>query len=179
MKWSRVTGESHLEKINVSELREKFTVEYAHGVLRISHRQWSEPPHLAEAYYEEESQTLSLTALTDFGHAEMAVLLQEFVPDLPGEPDVRIHLSMLTFIRDVLKKDITLIPHADHFKKTPEPEDAAMMEKLNAVLQMALSYINKGVAPALNVIAKKTGLPVETIADLLRHIDGRLKNLPG
>jgi hypothetical protein len=126
-----------------------------HGVSKISHSQWSDAPHFAEGHYEEATETISVTALTDVGYSKIAGLLKKFAIELPAEPDVRVHLPMLTFIKDVLKNDITLIPHADHFKKTPEPEDAAMMEKLNAVLQMALPYINKGVAPDLNVIAKK------------------------
>ncbi|RYY31473.1 MAG: hypothetical protein EOO04_01080 [Chitinophagaceae bacterium] len=173
----QVCGESPLKTINISELQKKFTVEHAHGVTRISHLQWSDPPHLAEAYYEEKSETISLTALTDSGYKNMAGLLKEFAPDLPAEPDVRVHLPMITFIKDVLKKDITLTPHAHLFEKTPEPADAEMMDNLNVALQMALPYVNSGVAPDLDAIAKKTGLPVDTVADLLQHVMGKVEKL--
>ena len=107
----------------------------------------------------------------------MAGLLKKFATELPAEPDVRIHLPMLTFIRDVLKKDIRLIPHAHLFEKTPEPGDAAMMDNLNVALTMALPFINAGIAPDLNKIASETGLPVETVTDLLQHVMGSVNKL--
>jgi hypothetical protein len=173
----QVTGESPLKTLNISDLQKKFTVEYAHGVSKISHSQFSDAPHFAEAYYEEATETISVTALTDVGYSKMASLLKKFAIELPAEPDVRIHLPMLTFIKDVLKKDITLTPHAQLFEKTPEPKKAAMMDNLNVALTMALPYINNGVTPDLNAIAKQTGLPVETVTDLLEHVMGRVNKL--
>ena len=84
---------------------------------------------------------------------------------------------MLTFIKDVLNKDITLTPHAHLFEKTPEPEEAAMVDNLNVALKMALPYVNSGVAPDLDAIAKESGLPVETVTDLLQHVIGRVEKL--
>jgi hypothetical protein len=49
----QVVGEGNSSTFDLQSLRKDFRVEYAEGVFKLSHEVWSEPPHFAEAYYEE------------------------------------------------------------------------------------------------------------------------------
>lgn len=101
---------------DVRKLEDKFKLERAKGVLKMSHHRWSEPPDLANAYYEEAEGILQLTALTDRGYEKLSELLAPYVANLPAEPEIRIHMPMLTVIKNLLGKEPDLIPYSSFFE---------------------------------------------------------------
>lgn len=173
----QVIGESHSAIFDMQILKKEFTVEYAKGVFRLSDKIWSEPPHFAEAYYEEERGIIFLSALTEQGYLEMAKRLNAYEFNLPSDPDIRLHLPMVTVIKNLLKKDLELNRYSRLFEIKTSAENDLMMKKLNELLSRALPYINAGKEPDINALAKETGVDPEIARDLLQKSMNRIKEL--
>lgn len=173
----QVTGEQDSKPIDVPALKQHFQVEYAHGVFKLSHKDYSGPPHFAEAYYDETKEKISIVALTDAGYDKMTKLLNEQGFDLPAEPDLRVHLPMLSLVNTLLKKNINLIPHARLFEQTPSPTEADVVEKLNIVLQLATASINNGEKPDIAAIAAAADMPADVVSAAIIHMTDRVNKL--
>ncbi|HZG23815.1 MAG TPA: hypothetical protein VEZ17_04505, partial [Chitinophagaceae bacterium] len=139
----QVTSESHSAALDTQAIKKKFRLEYAEGVFKVSHDLWSEPPHFAEAYYEEDRGIMLLLALTDRGYLEMAQSLKVYGITFPVDPEIRLHLPMLTVIKDLLKKDVELNPYSRLFEVKSSAESDLVMKNLNEFLSRALPYINE------------------------------------
>ncbi len=173
----QVVAEHPLEIFHGEDLRKNFTLEYAKGVYRISKGSWSEPPHFAAAYYIEERKTLMLTAMTDRGFANLVKKLNVQGMDLPADPDIHVHLPMLTAVKEIFRKELQLDPYEKLFQRKSESSENDMMAKLNHLLQLALPYINSGKAPDIEALAKEAGVNPETARDLLSKSMGRINTL--
>jgi len=173
----QVTGESHSAIFDMQALKKEFRLEYAGGVFKLSHEVWSEPPHFAEAYYEEERGIIFLSALTDRGYLEMAKCLNAYAFNLAVDPDIRLHLPMLTVIKKLLKKDLELNPYSQLFEVKISAESDSLMKKLNELMSRALPYINAGKEPDIDALAQETGVDPEIARDLLQKSMDRIKGL--
>ena len=158
-------------------LKQDFTVFYSTGVYKLVHNEWSKPPHFAEAFYDEDKYILTLQALSEFGYKKVASILKVYDLSIPNEPDIRIHPSMLTSIRQLLKKSMDFNKYGKLFEQTPSLKENDELGKLNKVLTLALPFINAGKEPDIDAIAKKAGVPVELAQDLIRHSMERIKEL--
>jgi hypothetical protein len=158
----QVFGEGQSRTFDLKRLKGEFKVEYADPVFKLTHAEWSEPPHSSEAYYEEETGVVALTALTDQGYQEMARLLQKNGLDIPADPDIRIHLPMLTTMEKLYKRRPEFHPYAQLFETKKSPATEAMLTKLNQFLALALPYMNSGADPDIDALAKQAGLDPET-----------------
>lgn len=173
----QVTGEGITNKFNVQALKKEFRVEFADSIFKLSHAKWSEPPHFAEAYYDEESRDTLLYALTDKGYHEMAVLLNARGLDIPEEPDVRLHLTMSHVIKKVLKRMPELNPYAHLFEQQKSPETEAEFAKLNQLLALALPDINAGRQPDVAALAKQVGVDQQIAEEVLKKSMDRINYL--
>ncbi|MEJ7769502.1 MAG: hypothetical protein WKF89_16910 [Chitinophagaceae bacterium] len=172
-----VVSEIHAAAFDMQTLRKTFKVEYAEGVYRLSDKIWSEPPHFSAAYYDEGREIMLLSALTDRGYLEMAKKLHTHKIKLPVDPDIRLHLPMLTVIKQLLRKDPKINPYSRLFATNPSPENEAMMAKLNEFLSLAMAAINAGKNPDINAMAKKIGIDPETAKDLFQQSINSIKKL--
>lgn len=84
-----------------------------------------------------------LLALTDRGYLEMAQSLKVYGITFPVDPEIRLHLPMLTVIKDLLKKDVELNPYSRLFEVKSSAESDLVMKNLNEFLSRALPYINE------------------------------------
>ncbi len=173
----QVTGENHSALFDAKALKKEFKLAYAEGVFKLSHKLWSEPPHFAEAYYEEERGIIFLNALTERGYLEMGACLNAYAFNLPVDPDIRLHLPMLTVIKNLLKKDPELNPYSRLFEIKPSAESDALMKKLNEFMMLALPYINEGKEPDIDALAKKTGVDPKIAREILQKSMGSIKKL--
>ncbi len=172
-----VVSESEATAFDMQTLKEEFKIEYAEGVFRISDKILSEPPHFSEAYYDEGRGIMLLSALTDQGYMEMAKKLNAHGFNLPADPDIRLHLPMLSVINKLLKKDLQINPYSRLFETKPSPENEAMIANLNEFLSLALPDINAGKEPDINAMAKKAGIDPEIARDLLKKSMKKIKQL--
>jgi hypothetical protein len=173
----QVVAEYPLDILDGEGLRKHFRLEFAKGVYRISKEPWSDPPHFAVAYYIEETKTLRLNAMTDRGFRNMVGLLNTHGLGLSADPDIRVRLSMLKAVKDILRKDEILDPYEKFFEKKTSPEHQETMEKLNRLLSLAMPFINSGQQPDVEKLAKEAGVDPETARDLLSKSMGRINEL--
>jgi hypothetical protein len=173
----QVTGEGTYTGFDVQALRNNFRVEYAEGVFKLSHEAWSEPPHFAEAYYEEPTGKILLFALTDQGYRELSALLIAHGMEISTEPDIRLHIPMGMVIKKVLKKSPVLNPYSQLFETRTSPESQAEMSKINGFLALALPYINAGQRPDITALAREAGIDPELAAEILQTAMGRVNEM--
>ena len=172
-----VTAEESVNGFNVQALRKDFRVEYAEGVFKLSHGVWSEPPHFAEAYHEEASGKLFLSAFTDKGYRELSTILNTHGMNVPTEPEIRLHMPMVSVIEKVLKRKLEINPYSRLFETRTSPESEAQMSKLNQLLALALPFINSGQQPDVDALAKEAGVDPEQAKELLEKALGRINEL--
>lgn len=173
----QVVGESHLQKFDMQPLKNEFRIEYAEGVFKLTHELWSDPPHFAEAYFDEGRKTVLLFASTDSGYLELAKRLNTYGFTVQLEPDVRLHLPMLTVIEKLHNKKIEVNPYAELFEIKKSPADDALMTKLNELLSRTLPYINAGKEPDIDALAKEVGVDPEIARDLFQKSSKRIREL--
>jgi hypothetical protein len=162
----QLTGESHADKLNVPELKKDFIVEYADGIFKLIHGTWSEYPHFANAYFDEEAGSIFLAALTDTSYRKMVSLVNKYGYDLPIDPDVRVHLTLLDAIKKILNKQLDFNPYNKTFLKKDAEETSLMTERLNEFLLKALPYINEGKIPDIESLARETGIDPEAAREI-------------
>lgn len=173
----QVIGEGACIEFNVQALRKDFRVEYAESVFQLSHEIWSEPPHFAQAYYDEESRTILLFALTDLGYQELAALLNNCGMVIPTESDIRLHISMGLVIKKALKRMPELNPYSKLFEIQTSKESQEQLSKLNQLLTLALPYINSGRQPDLEALANEAGVDPEIARDILQKAMDKISEL--
>jgi hypothetical protein len=173
----QVHGEGQSGDIDVQALKNEFTVEYAESVFRLKHAVWSEPPYSSEAYYNEESHAVCLTGLSDEGYHEMSLVLKKYGLEVPPDPDIRIHLTILILIEKLFKKRPVLDPYSRLFATKKSPKSEGMLKKLNQFIALALPYINSGKDPDVDALAKTAGVDPETARDFLKIALEKIKEM--
>lgn len=166
----QVITEQSLEVFDTSEIKKEFKVGYARGVYRLEIEPWSEPPHLAQAFYDEDQKKLVLNSFTDRGFNALVSKLNKYGLRLPTAPDIRVRLQMLICIKHILGKEIQLNPYEALFNIEPDLATKHEMEKLNRLLALALPEINAGREPDFRTLAKEVGVEEETAKELLKHV---------
>jgi hypothetical protein len=172
-----VMSETNSPLFDTQALKKKFKLEYAEGVFKVSDEVLSEPPHFSELYYDEAREIILLSALTDWGYIEMSKKLNADGFNLPADPDIRLHLPMLTVINKLLKRNLGINPYSQLFKAKASPESEVRMEKLNKFMSLALPFINAGEEPDVSALAKKVGIDPEIAGDLLEKSMSRIKEM--
>jgi hypothetical protein len=173
----QVFGEDFSANFDMPKLKAEFKIEYAEPVFKLTHAVWSEPPHYSEAYYAEDKGVVALTALTDQGYEEMARLLKQYGLDIPADPDIRIHLPILTTMETLFKKRPELHPYAALFETQKSPETNAMLAKLNQFLALAMPYMNSGADPDIDKLAKQAGLDPETAREAYQQTVKKIREM--
>lgn len=173
----QVLGEIDNVEWDMQALKKNFKIEYAEPIFKLTHNVWSEPPHFAEIYIEEESGTLLLYALSDQGYRELATILNAHGISAPTEPDIRLHLSMSHVIERILKKELLLNPYGHLFESRQSPETEAELSKLNRLMTLALPYINSGQQLDIPALAKEAGVDPEVAKELLEKSMSRINKL--
>jgi hypothetical protein len=158
----QLISEHPLESLDSNSLKTDFTVEYSQGIYRLTIESWAEPPHFSAAYYVEEEHRLLLTSMTDRG---FRALVDRFTKHGFGfwiEPDIRVNLSMLTCIKDILGRELQLNPYEEYFTVKSNPSEQDTLNKLNRLLSLAeetarelLSHSTKRIKTLQNKVDKK------------------------
>ena len=172
-------AEHDLAILDTAGLKKEFKTEYDSGVYRICHKQWGEPPHQAEAYFDEKEELLLFTAMTERGFGELVKAFNTYGHDFPAEAFLRINLSMLKTAGDILKRKVVLNEYHDLFREDPDPQMARVVDDINAFMARVLPDINAGRDPDIEAAARETGVDPETARDLLNHLMERMDSLPG
>jgi hypothetical protein len=170
-----LTAEHPVETLDTSKLAADFKVEYNDGVFRLSLEEWTAPPHLADAYYDEEENLLTVTSMTDRGFFAFINKLNAFGLNLPPDAQVRIHPSMLITTERILKRKIVLNPYDKLFKKEASPSDKATFDKLNVFLKNVIEAVNAGKKPDFDTLAKEADVDPDSAREIALHTIARIE----
>jgi len=172
-----VTAEYDLDTINTKSLTKSFKTEYNKGVYRLSLKNWSEPPHFSQAYFDENKKLILLTSMTDKGFKALAEGLNEYEYNFPAEPFIRVNLSMIITASDILKRKIRINEYEDLFSKETSAPVQENLDKLNTFLGLVMPDINAGREPDINALAVKAGVDIKTARALIKQIKGKLNDM--
>jgi hypothetical protein len=153
-----------LEKFSTGLLDNNFKTAYNNGVYQLVLKQWSDFPHYAIGYYDEELKELMLTAFTESGYEALAGKLRQCGFNT-GEADVRVRPTMVNTASEILRKKIELNPYEEYFDVQGDPAVEANIEKINRVLQLALPYINNNQQPDIDALAAQAGVNLEEVRE--------------
>jgi hypothetical protein len=174
-----LSSEHPMETLDTSGLKDDFKIEYNSGVFRFSLKGWDEPPHLAAAYFDEEESQITITSMTERSFVAFIKKLNEYGFGFSDDAQIRIHPSMLIAIEDILKRKLTFNSYEKLFTPETSPAANAEIEKLNILLQSAISSINAGETPDIEALAKKAGVAPEVakqiVTDTVARIDAMKK----
>ncbi len=171
-------AEHDLDALNTGGLKSAFKTEYESGVYRISHKQWGEHPHFAQAYFDEQKHLLLFSAMTHRGFEALVEAFNDFGHDFTAEPFLSVNMSMLTTAAEILKRKVVLNEYLDLFQLDSEPEKDKVLEDINAFIALVLPDINAGKEPDIEAAARKTGVDPETARSVVESVTGSLESLP-
>jgi hypothetical protein len=174
-----VMAEYDIPNLDTPNLAGQFKSAYSHGVYRLTLKRWGTHPHFAEAWYDENKNTLLLTAMTDRGFAELIKVLAEYGLELDAEPDLRVNQTMLKVASDILGRKIGLPDYRHLFQKDISAEKQQELDNLNMLLNLAMPDINAGKEPDYRSIAAKTGMDPESVKDILQQVTEHINKLKG
>jgi hypothetical protein len=172
-----VWAEYYPESFNIKEISGMFKTEYKKGVCRLSLNNWSESPHWAHVYFDEEKEILRFTSLTERGYRAFLKEINKFGYNFPEKIFIRVNLSMMIIASDILKREIELNEYEGLFSEETSPGEKENLAKFNTLLRLVLPDINSGRKPDIEILAKKAGVDVDTAKDLIEQIIGRLNKM--
>jgi hypothetical protein len=167
------------ERFNLDpgSLSGRFTTEYNKGIYRFSLKRWAGPPHFSQAYFEETTRNLVLSAMTDRGFRALVVGFNTYGYGFSDEPDVRVHLTMVKTASDILIRKINLLPFEHLFIKESSPVKKEALDRLKNLMNLAMPEINAGRQPDIKALAKKAGVDQELAEDIIRQTIARLNKM--
>ena len=171
------TAEYEVFDLNPESLSDRFKTEYNKGICRLSLKRWARPPHFSQAYFKEAERTVVLSAMTYRGFQALVEGFNAYGHGFSDEPDIRVHLTMVTTASDILRKKINLLPYEHLFDKESTPAQKETIDKLNDLLKLALPEINAGLQPDIKALAKKAGVDPQVAEDVIRHTMKRLNKM--
>ena len=171
-------AEYDLDTLDTTALKKSFKTEYDSGVYRLSHKEWGDPPHAAQLYFDEKEKLALFTAMTLRGFRELVSGVNVFGYDFSTEPFLSVSVSMVATARDILQKKIVVNEYEDLFRVEPDEGKQEVIDEMNAFMKLVLPDINAGRMPDVEAAARKSGLEIETARDLVDKVSGKLRDLP-
>lgn len=159
-----------VESLDLKRLQKHFEIESSGDVYQCSLKKWNEFPHLAQLYYDQNTQTLLLSSMTDKGFFKLIEVLNSIGVNLSEHSGIRLNLTMLTTAGNILQKEIELNEYEKLFTKKSTPTEQKEMDKLNHLVGLVLPDINAGRKPDLQALAQKTGYDIKMIEDIVNQL---------
>ncbi len=160
--------------VDTGKLKETFSVQWNANIYRISHEDWSGPPHFASAYFNESNGELSRYAMTEEGFRELTRMLISSGLHIDVKEDYSVGMSMLVTMQEILKKKIILKEYESQFpEKEMNPLSQKELNGINGFMKLLLPYINTGTRPDLEILARQAGIEPETAHSLYHQLKNK------
>jgi hypothetical protein len=159
------------------KMRQTFKVEYNDDIYRLTVEEFEAFPHHAAAYYDEPTNLLAVTAMTDKGFDGLVQALNSSGVDVDEEAQIRIHLSMLLTAGEILKRKIEVNPFEKFFEVDSTVDDQEHQEKIHHFLELLVPEINEGRVPDANLIAAKAGIDPEIARMIINDLLSKRKGV--
>jgi hypothetical protein len=166
------------DTLDTAALKTSFKTEYDSGVYRFIHKEWGEPPHMAQAYFDENLKLFLFTAMTGSAFGELVKGVNVFGYHFSVEPFLSVNTSMVVTAQDILQKKVVLNEYEELFHVEPDEGKQEVVDEMNAFMALVLPDINAGRKPDIEEAARKSGLAIETAQDLVNMVTGKLQDLP-
>jgi hypothetical protein len=164
------TSVAPIQSFSLDTFNKKFTSAWNDDVFQLKLNNWSEFPHYAIAYIDEKKNTISRTALTDLGFDKLTKALNQNGLNLTADSDIRVSLTMLSTVDNVLNREIELNPYESLFStdenEMEDEKNEFVLEGYNEFIKLAIPLLNEGKRPNLLQMAKQTGIDHETAKKL-------------
>ena len=172
-----IFSEHDIDFIDAEKLKADFKVEYNKNVFRITIPRFDKPPHLTEAFFDENESSMVVSAMTEKGFDGMVKKLLEVGFDIDPEPQVRIHPSMLLTAERILKKRIRFNPYESLFTPESTPEQQDGLARLNKFLQSVLPLINEGTPFDIKALAREADVDPDFAEKLVKDTKARIEGM--
>ena len=163
-------AEYDMELLNTAQLRKSFKTEYNEGVYRFVPEKWEAPPHLSQAYYDENLKMILFTALTESGFRGVVDEVNAYGYGFSITPFLKVNTTMLVTTQKILQKKVVLNEYDDLFHVDPPEEEQKTVDDLNAFMALVLPDINAGRMPDIEAAAEETGVHIETARDMVEMV---------
>ncbi|WP_114751412.1 hypothetical protein [Pleomorphovibrio marinus] len=161
-------------KLPCEKMTKDFELETVGSVHRLKLKNWCDFPHFSVAYYEEASQLVQVTAMTDDGFKALVKALNNYGIKMDVDPDIYLKPSMHTAAQTILKREIELMPLELLFEEKPSTQPNPALDNLNKLLMLAIPAINAGEKPDIEELAEKAGIDIgenrENINELFEEL---------
>lgn len=169
-KMGYLMSEYDLESCNTANLKKDFVTEYDKGVYRFSPQKWSEVPHLAQAYYDENLKILLFTAMTDRGFRGLVNAFNAHGYHFSDEAFLDINSSIVITAQDILGRKVMLNEYEDLFHVEQSKEEKQGLDAINSLIARVLPDVNAGRKPDIEGMAREAGVDPETASNLLHML---------
>lgn len=160
-----------IDSIDTEALKKQLSIRWNKDIYRISHKKWTDPPHFATAYFNENSCELTRYAMTETGFRELTRILINAGLPIGQNEDYSVGVSMMMTMEDILKRKIHLHEYETFFpEKNDNPISQKELDKINRFMNLLLPYINAGKQPDLNVLAQHSGIDSEEAQNLYEQL---------
>lgn len=154
------------------DLAKTFNTVEKEGIIRFTRKESPEPDYYQGLYYEKENRMLHAYGLTlDYYTSIVEHLKNRY--DFPEEPAWRISPPMIVALEKILGVQLPVYKFERLFTPKPDPETAATVEKLNALIKEITDNHNKGIAYSVDELAEKYDVPGSEISKILNHFKQR------
>ena len=171
-------AEHDLDSLDTAALRKDFTSEYDRDVYRFTHKEWGEPPHFGQAWFDEKEGLLLFTAMTEKGFREVVKAFNAHGSDFPDTPYLRVNMTMVTTAENILKRKVVLNEYQDYFPEETDPDKERLLEDINAFIALIMEDVNAGKKPDVEAAIRKTGVNPETARSVMESVMGSLEKIP-
>jgi len=167
-KMGYLMSEYDLSSCNTADLKKDFVTEYNNGVYRFSPHKWGDPPHLAQAFYDENLKIILFTSMTDRGFRALVKKFNTHGYQYSDEAFLQINSSIVITVQDILNRSVVLNEYENYFQVESSPEEKHSIDALNALMARVLPDINEGRMPDIEAAARETGADLETARDIVK-----------
>lgn len=164
-------------------LENRFEIERVDKYFKLSSIKVGQPPLFGIAYYDQSEGVLYRTAMSYIAYEILTDELNRFGLKLSENTAMSHSLTMNFTIKEILNIDPSRLPIQEYFDDTDDDEDDFDMddtppeelEKINAIMEEIVPYINENKKPPIARIAKKFQADKSQIEQLVEEIQKIMK----
>jgi hypothetical protein len=164
---SYLSAVDSLDNFSNDAFKINFGIAWNENVFQLKLKKWSEFPHFAISYVDENKNIIVRSAMTDKGFNELTMALNKAGLKLSALSDIRVSLSMYGAVENILNKNIELNSYENLFStEVHDDEKETDISNYTDFLRLAMPFINAGKTPDLEVLANQANIDLPAAKQL-------------
>jgi hypothetical protein len=156
-----------VKDFETAKLSKAFQQETKNQVVKLTHKTWSDYPHLGEVYYEGKKGNLIVSTYTLKAYLKLCALLPGIEA---GTPEYTATSGMLIAAEKVLGQNKAKLPCQKLFTQEATPGSKEELQKLNLFLDQLMPAFNKGEELNLEALADEYGIDRKNAKDIFNEL---------